>query len=141
MTFCFILVYFSVVLGNLAAALNSSRTFFFLQPHPRHMKVRRLGVELELQLMAYATATATQNPSHVWDLHLSSRQRQILNPLSKVWNQTYILMDTSQVLNPVSHNGNSPLEHFLSNKPLNSSFMLMILRLFMYSRLSQHWVF
>ena len=34
MTFCFILVYFSVVLGNLAAALNSSRTFFFFTATP-----------------------------------------------------------------------------------------------------------
>ena len=34
--------------------------FFFLEPHPQHMKVSRLGVELELQMPAYATATATR---------------------------------------------------------------------------------
>ena len=29
--------------------------FFFLEPHPRHMKVPRLRVETELQLLAYTT--------------------------------------------------------------------------------------
>ena len=36
---------------------NSGRAFFFflvfLGPHPGHMEVPRLGVELELQLLAY----------------------------------------------------------------------------------------
>ena len=45
------------------------------------MEVPRLGVELELQLLAYATATAMQHPSLVYDLHHSSQQYQILNPL------------------------------------------------------------
>ena len=40
-------------------------------------------------------------------LHHSSRQRRILNPLNKARDQTSILMDTSQVLNPLSHNRNS----------------------------------
>ena len=31
-----------------------------------------------------ATATARQDPSRVFDLHHSSRQREILNPLNKV---------------------------------------------------------
>ena len=30
--------------------------FCFLGPHPRHMEVPRIGVELELQLLAYTTA-------------------------------------------------------------------------------------
>ena len=47
------------------------------------MEVPRLGVESELQLPADTTATATPDPSCVWDLHPSSRQHQILNPLSK----------------------------------------------------------
>ena len=46
----------------------------FLGPHPRYMEVPRLGIKLELHLPAYATATATQDPSHVCDLHHSSRQ-------------------------------------------------------------------
>ena len=57
--------------------------WFFLGPHPWHMEVPRLGVSLELQLQAYARATATQDPSRFCDLHRSSRQCRILNPLSK----------------------------------------------------------
>ena len=57
--------------------------FCFLGPHLRHMEVPRLGVQSELQLLAYATATAMQGPSCVFHLHYSSRQCQILNPLSK----------------------------------------------------------
>ena len=38
--------------------------FFFYWPHPWHMEVPRLGVELELQLPTYATATAMQDLSH-----------------------------------------------------------------------------
>ena len=55
----------------------------------------RLGVKLEMQLPAYATATATPDPSCVCNLHHSSWQHRILNPLSKASNQTGILMDTS----------------------------------------------
>ena len=47
------------------------------------MEVPRLGVESELQLPAYLTATATPDRSWVFDLHHSSRQHQILNPLSQ----------------------------------------------------------
>ena len=61
------------------------------------MEVPRLGVESELQLSDYTTATATPDPSCVCDLHHSSRQRRILNPLSKVRDQTPILMDTSRI--------------------------------------------
>ena len=57
--------------------------FCFLGPHPRHMEVPRLGVELELQLLAYITATATRDLSSVCDLHHSSWQHHILNPLTK----------------------------------------------------------
>ena len=57
--------------------------FFFLGPHPWHVEVPRLGNELELQLPAYTSATATQDQSRICDLHHSSWQNQILNPLSK----------------------------------------------------------
>ena len=40
--------------------------FVFLGPHPQHIKVPRLGVELELQLPAHVTATAA------WDQTSSS---------------------------------------------------------------------
>ena len=58
--------------------------FFFLGLHPWHMEVPKLGVESVLQLPAYATAT--HNPSYVCNLHHSSWQCWILNPLSKARN-------------------------------------------------------
>ena len=61
------------------------------------MEVSRLGDELELYLLAYATAIATQDLSHVCNLHHSSWQLQILNPLSEARDGTCILMNTSQV--------------------------------------------
>ena len=66
--------------------------------HPRHMGVPRLGVKSGLQLPAYARATATRDPSHAFDLHHSSRQRRILNPLSEARDQTCILTEPGQVL-------------------------------------------
>ena len=51
------------------------------------------------------------------ELHLQTTrslwQCQIFNPLSEARDQTHILMDTSQVLNPLSHNGNSSLRSFI----------------------------
>ena len=61
------------------------------------MEIPRLGVKLELPLPAYATVTATQDPSHMCDLHHSSQQCQILNPLMEAGDRTHILMDTSQI--------------------------------------------
>ena len=72
-------------------------SLIFLGLHLRYMEVLRLGVELELQLPACAKATATSDLSYVCDLHCSSWQQQILNPLSRARNRTCILMDTSWV--------------------------------------------
>ena len=76
-----------------------SLSLLFLKgPQPWHMEVPRLGVKSELQLPAYTTATATRkDPSCVCKLHHSSKQYQILNPLSRARDQTHILMDTGQV--------------------------------------------
>ena len=71
--------------------------FVFLGLHPRHMEVPRLGVELELQLQACTAATAMQDLSCVCDLHHISRQRWILNLLSKARDQTYILLDPGRI--------------------------------------------
>ena len=68
---------------------------FFLGPHPWHVEFPRLGVVLELQLPA--TAIAMQGLSHVCELHHSSWQCQILNPLSKARDWTHVLMDTGQI--------------------------------------------
>ena len=72
----------------------------FLGPHPQHMEIPRQGVQSELQLMDYSTATATQDPSHLCNLHHSSQQCWILNPLSKTRDQTFILMDAIQICFP-----------------------------------------
>ena len=69
----------------------------FLGPHLQHMEIPRPGVKRELQLLAYDTATATWDPSHICNLHHSSWQCQILNPLSETRDWTHILMDTSQI--------------------------------------------
>ena len=69
------------------------------------MEVSRLEVKLELP--AYAMATATPGLSRTQDLRRSLGQHWILNPPSKARNWTCIIMDTSQILNPLSHNGNS----------------------------------
>ena len=60
------------------------------------MEGPRLGVQLELQLAAYTTATATSDPSRVWNLHHSSRQRWILNLLNEARDRTRILKDPGQ---------------------------------------------
>ena len=60
--------------------------FVFLGPHPWHMEVPRLGIKSELQLPACTTATAMQDPSCVCNLHHSSWQHQILNPLNEARN-------------------------------------------------------
>ena len=56
---------------------------------------------------AYTTATAMSDLSHVCNLHSSSQQHQIFNPLSEARGQTCILMDTSWVLNLLNHSGSS----------------------------------
>lgn len=71
--------------------------FFFLQPHSWHMEVPSLGDE---------SATAMPDPSPTCDPHHSSWQRRMLNPLSEARDQTCVFMDTSRVLNLLSHNRN-----------------------------------
>ena len=66
----------------------------------QHVEVPRLGVESELQLLAYlayVTAAELSNPSRVCNLHHSSWQCWILDPLSEARDGTCILMDTSWI--------------------------------------------
>ena len=108
-----------------------------------------LGVEWELHLQAYSTATAMQDLSCVYDLHHSSRQCWILNPLSEARDWTCVLMDTSGLfplrhnrssrsllfysfLSPYAYNLQDTLNVFIfSNMPCSldfrSSFILMVL--------------
>ena len=67
------------------------------------MEVPKLGVASELQPPAYTAAAAAWELSLLFNLHHSSQQRWIFNPLSKTRDRTCILMDTSWVLNPLSH--------------------------------------
>ena len=53
--------------------------------------------QLELQPLAYAIARATPDASHVCNLHYSSRQHQIFNPLSRARDRTQVPTDTNQV--------------------------------------------
>ena len=82
---------------NEKVTLRVRENIFFSGLHLRHMEVPRLGVELELYLPADATATATPDPNRICNLYCSSRQHQILNPLSEARDRTCILMDTSQI--------------------------------------------
>ena len=58
-------------------------SFYFLGPHSWHMEVPRLAVELELQLPACTTGAATKDPSCICNLHHTSQQCPILNPLER----------------------------------------------------------
>ena len=71
-------------------------SFFFLRATP----VAYGGFQARDPLGAVAAnakATAMQGPSCVCNLHHSSQQYQILNPLSKARDQTCILMGASQI--------------------------------------------
>ena len=103
--------------------------FLFRATSEAYMEVPRLRVESELQLPAYITATATPDPRLVCSLHHSSHQCWILTPLREVRDWTQISMETSQVLNLVSHNGNSYFD-FSSTFSIGSlSLLLKVLRL------------
>ena len=78
------------------------------------MEVPRLEVESELQLLAYTTATATSDPSHICDLHCSSRQHWISHPLIGARDQTPALMDTSWGCYCWATMGTPSLRYFLN---------------------------
>ena len=61
-----------------------SPLYFLFRAHLQHIEVPRLGVRLELQLLAYTMPAL----SWVCNLHCSSQQHLILNPLSKARDQT-----------------------------------------------------
>jgi len=69
----------------------------FLGMYPLHMEVPKLGIKLEQQLQVYTNATATPDRSCIYNVHHSSWQRWILNPLSKAKDQTCLLMHTSGI--------------------------------------------
>ena len=93
---------FAVYMSHKLFELNKGSLFFFfffflLELSPQHMEVPRPGVESELQLPAYTTPTATWDPSRICNLHHSSPQCRIPNPLNEARDRTQVLMDTSRV--------------------------------------------
>ena len=89
--------------------------FFFLGLHLWHMEVLRLGVESGAAtgiLHSHSHSHTMRDPSSACDLHHSSQQYWILNPLSEDRDQTLILMDTSWGHNTLSH---SSFEMFLKS--------------------------
>ena len=71
--------------------------FSFFRATPVAYRDSQARGQMELQLLAHATATAMRDPRCACDLHHSSRQRRILNPLSKVRDRTCVLMDASWI--------------------------------------------
>ena len=63
--------------------------FVFWGPHLKHMEIPRLGV--------YARATAMPDQGHICDLHHTSWQHWILNPLIEARDQTRDLTVPSQI--------------------------------------------
>ena len=61
------------------------------------MEIPSLGVESELLLPAYTRTTAKPDLSRICDLHHSSRQCQILNPLSEARDRTSNLIVPSWI--------------------------------------------
>ena len=100
----------------------------FLGPHPWHMEVPRLGVESELQLPAYTTATEMPDLSCVCDLHHSSWQHRIFNPLSNARDRTCILWILIGFVNHLATKGTPVMLNFtlgfpnLSQKEKNPCF-------------------
>ena len=90
-------------INNVFSKVNTQIIFFhffffcFLGLHPQHLEVLRLGVKSELYLPACTTVSSTPDPSCVCNLHHSSWQHQMLNPLSRARDWTCVLMDTSWI--------------------------------------------
>ena len=113
--------------------IQSHAFFFFLGPHLQHMEITRLGVKSGLQLLAYTTTTATPDLSLVSDLHHSSQQSWILDPLSEeARDWTCILMDTSQIHFCCTTMGTPGIMH--SYSPPSVVYNSVCIQLFCYSK-------
>ena len=89
--------------------------FGFLGLHVQHVEVPTLVIKPELQLPAYTTATAVWDPSHICDLHHSSQQCQIPDPLSEARDQTRILVDSGRVCFHCTTMGTPEITNFNSS--------------------------
>ena len=77
------------------------------------MEVLGLGGQIGTAAGAYTTAMATLDLSHICDLCHSFCQHQILNPPNEPGIEPTTSQRQCQVLNLLSHNGNSYLHDFL----------------------------
>ena len=82
------------------------------------MDVSGLGVKSELQLLAYATATAMPDLSHICDPHRNLCNTRPLTHWAKPGTEIISSWTLCQVLNLLSHNGNSSTEFQLVDHPL-----------------------
>ena len=108
-------------LGEEGGVLINGISSFFFKGHTRNTwKFPGLGLNRRCSCWQTATATATPDPSHNLDLCCSLQQPWILNPLSEARYWTHILMDTSWVLNLLSHNRNSRISTPIKKIPQSS---------------------
>ena len=71
--------------------------------------------------------TETQDPGFNCNLHWSSQQLQIVNPLSKARDQTHwVFMNTSQLHNPLSHKGNSWFQKLNTANAMSNAFSIQL---------------
>ena len=71
--------------------------FCFLGLHAWHMEIPWLGSNQSYRCWPTPQPLQCWGPSRAFDLHLSSRQRQIPDPLSEARDRTRILMDPSWI--------------------------------------------
>ena len=96
--------------------------FFFLRTAPVACGISQARGHIRAAGTSLHHSHRNAGPSHICDLHHSLQQRQILNPLSKARNQTHILIDTSWILNLLSHTGNSQWKDFFTLPTDGSTF-------------------
>ena len=77
-----------------------SFSFFFFRASPVAYGSSQARVESEFQLPTYTTATAMWDPCRVCNLHHSSWQCWIPNPLSEARDQTHVLKETMLGFSP-----------------------------------------
>ena len=88
--------------------MNIPFFFFFLSGRqPQHMEVPSLGAESELQLLAYTTATTQPEGAASMIYTPQFVATPDPQPTEQDQGSNLHLMDTSQVLHPLSHNRNS----------------------------------
>ena len=98
-----------MLIGNLQIFFR--KVFFFSF---RAIPVIYRSSQARGRIIAAAASLCQPQQCGILDLCHNLWQCQILNPLGKARDRTYVLMDTSRVLNPLSHNGNSLWDAFMS---------------------------